>query len=303
MTTRIGFKRVVVGLNQSTPERATVRVAAELAGLLRIDLFGLFIEDPAVAGFAGLAGAREYQLLGRRWQQADPESLSRQIELCARSAQRLIDEAARGIGVPSRFEIVRAAVGEALKAAGGGDIVIVAEPQNPSDRAIAPFPQLLHAAFSSEATVLYVPRRIARAHGPVVAVAMSPDDPSIAAATAIAAAARENLIVLDASDTGAEPPGAGPQVTRAGGVPVGRLRIAPRALQDQRSLCSALGGLGERMIVVTRGAFGEGDGDKPADLASLCGVPVLLVEPADGAGGEETPGAGASDTETSGEAA
>lgn len=279
--TRVAYKRVVIGLNQSAPDRATLRSAAELAGLLRIDLFGLFIEDPGMMGFAGLPGAREYQVLGRRWQRLDPESMARQVDLCARSARRLIDETARGLGVASSFEIVRSAIGEAFDAvSSASDIVIIAAPRNPSQRAVAPFPQLLHAAFKSAATVFYVPPRIVRTRGPVAAVAMAPDDPSIGAATAIALAAKEGVVVIEAyrgdmyADAHAHPA----ETPIRGDVPIARLRIAPQALLDQRSLCSALSGLGERMIVVTRGAFGTGDGDRPADLAALCGVPLLLVE-------------------------
>ncbi|MCT8974823.1 hypothetical protein [Microbaculum marinisediminis] len=278
MTARIAYKRVVMGLHQSTPDRTTVRLAAEFAGLLRLDLMGLFIEDPGMLAPAQRPGAREFQLLGRRWRPLEPQSLTRDIELCALSARRMLDETAKTLGVPSRFEVVRAALREAMKAVSqASDIVIIAEPHNPAERAIAPFPQLVKAAFESAATVLYLPRRIARARGPVVAIATSPDDPSLATAETIAAAAQESLIVIEAFKREAE---AAPDSAGAAGIPVARLSVARSALGDIRSLSSAIDGLRERMIVVTRGAFGEGDGDKPAALAALQSVPLLLVEPA-----------------------
>jgi hypothetical protein len=277
MTGRVEFRRVVVGLHQSVPDKTAVRLAAELAGLLRLDLMGLFIEDPGMFAVAQRPGAREFELLGKRWRPLESASLSRDIELCALSAQRVLDETARRLGVPSHFEVVRSAIREAMKAVSrSSDILIVAEPSNPAERAIAPYPQLVRAAFESAATVLYLPRRIARARGPVVAIATSLDDPSIASAALFAAAAKETLIVIDAFERDA---GEVPKIASESGVSVGRLTVAPKALTDLRSLSSAIEDLKERMIVVARGTFGEGDGEKPAELASLRGVPVLLVEP------------------------
>jgi hypothetical protein len=291
MTTRIAYKRVVVGLHQSAPDKRTVRMAAELAGLLRLDLMGLFIEDPGMFALAQRPGAREFQLLGKRWQAINPETLSRDIELCALSARRVLDETAKSLGVPTRFEVVRAAMREAIRTVSlPSDIVIIAEPGNPAERTIAPFPQLVKAALESTATVLYLPRRIARTRGPVVAIATAPDDPSIGAAASIAAAAKESLVVVEAFDRKAGETEAMPVVSSEAGIPVGRLTVAAKALMDVRALSSALEGLRGRMIVVTRGAFGEGDGDKPAELAALQGLPVLLVEPEEADAPAASPG-------------
>jgi len=281
MTARFAYKRVVVGIDHCAPDRETVRAAAELAGLMRLDLMGLFIADPGLLGLAGRPGAREFQVLAKRWQPLSAEGLSRDIELSALSARRAIDAAARASGVRARFETVQAAVREAIRAASqSSDIVIVAEPHNPVDRAIAPFPQLVRAAVESAATVLFLPRRLVRSRGPVLAIATSAADPGIAVAAAIASAAGEGLVVIEAFERTTAEAGEGPDPASEAGVSVGRLTVARSALADIRALSSALGGVGERMIVVTRGAFGEADGAHPADLASLCGVPVLMVEPA-----------------------
>lgn len=281
MTTRFAFNRVLVGLHQSAPDRAAVRTAAEFAGLMHLDLFGLFIEDPGMVGFAARPGAREFQLLGRRWQAIDPQSLSREIELCASSTRRLLAETAKRLGVPTYFEVIRARIGEAIGAVSRStDIIIIAEPRSPAERAIAPFPQLVKAAFESTVAVLFAPRRIARTHGPVVVIALSTDDPGIGIGASIAAVAKENLIVIEAFERPAGEAAALPDLASAGGVSVGRLTVARRALLDVGSLSSAIEGLHERIIVTTRGAFGEGDGMRPAELASLRGVPVLVGKPA-----------------------
>ncbi|MEJ8571954.1 hypothetical protein [Microbaculum marinum] len=291
MSTRIAFKRVLVGFQQSAPDRAAVRLAAELAGLLRVDLCCMCIEDPGLSGLAAYPGRREFRVLGRHWSPLDSDQLSREIDLHARAVRRLFDEAARRAGVQGRFETVRAAVGEALRSLPtSGDIVIISEPQSPSERVLAPFPQLVRAAFQSKATVFYIPRRIVRRSGPVVAVATSRDDASIAVATAVAASAGESVVVLEVTDGAdgapAAPRGEGAGVS-AGEVPTGRLRVARRALSDIASLSAALRGLDERMVVLGRSVFRADDVAMPSAFAALRGVPVLLVgEPAGGEGSE-----------------
>jgi hypothetical protein len=58
----------------------------------------------------------------------------------------------------------------------------------------------LEAAFQSDAAVMVVPARIARIAGPVVAIAIAPDDPSVGAAAAIAIAAKEDLVIIHAHE-------------------------------------------------------------------------------------------------------
>lgn len=280
MSVRV-YKRLVVGLHHSAPDRATVRLAAEFAGMMRLDLFGLFIEDPGTAGYAAGSGVREFQLLGRSWRPLDQESWSRDIELCASSTRRMLADAATALGVQSRFEIVRAAVGEALgPVSGASDIVIIVEPQNPAERTIAPFPQLVRAVFASRATVLFVPRRIARTRGPVVAIAKTIDDPAVGIAASIAAAAMEDLIVVEAYEDQSTADPAVADVLSAAGKSVRRLKITRTALGDARFLSNVIQGLNERMIVVARGALAEESGAKYAELASLRSVPLLLAGPA-----------------------
>jgi hypothetical protein len=284
MTTTRTFHRVVIGLHQSTLDRTTMRIAAEYAELLRVDLLGMFIEDPGIRGIAQRPGAREFRLIGRHWKALEPDALSREMDLTARAAERLLNEAARARGVHCRCQTVRVAASEMIaELSAADDIIIIPEPSNPAARAMAPLPQLLAAAFASSAKVLFVPRRVARARGPVVAIAVTPDDPSIDAGETLARAAHEHLVVVEAFEGADADTGSGPTVrTSAGGLAHGRLYVARRSLADLRSIAIALAGLNERMIVIGRDAFGDADGDKPGELASLCAVPVLLVESAAG---------------------
>jgi hypothetical protein len=117
---------------------------------------------------------------------------------------------------------------------------------------------------------LLVPCQIARQTGAIVAIARGPDDPSIQAARAIAAAAKEDFIVIEIST--------GKYQVAASDWPAGaRIIPAPMAQGVQVSgpvIASALRHEGERLVVMTRD-----DNSIPLDIASLRQVPVLIVEP------------------------
>jgi len=268
------FRRAVLGLHQSMLDRAIIDLAADFAQLMRLDMIGFFIEEPDISGLAGLPFAREFRVLGGEWHPLDMQRLAREAELAALTARRLITEAAAAHRIACSFEVVRARTEEALAAISqASDILIIAEPKSAMDRVAGAFPGLAAAAFRSKASVLLVPRRIARTRGPVVALAAAPDDPAIDAAISIAAAANENAVVLsefDRAGAAARPPGGGIEFVH---LPAGMLT-------NERHIASVLERHRERLIVVTRGALGSGAGPFLLSLASARGVPVLIVEPA-----------------------
>lgn len=267
------FRRAVLGLHQSMLDRATVDLAAEFAQLLRLDMFGFFIEEPDVGGLAGLPFVREFRMLGREWHPLDVERIAREVELSALTARRLITEAAAAHRITCSFEIVRARTEQAIALISqASDVVIIAEPKSAVDRIAGAFPGLAAAAFRSKASVLIVPRRIARPRGPIVALAPAPDDPAIDAAISVAAAARENAVILAEFDRAAATlPSAGLEIAS----------VPPGMLANERYLIAALDRHRERLIVATRGALGEGAEPLLLSLASARGVPVLVVEPAE----------------------
>jgi hypothetical protein len=274
MTTSREFRRVVLGLHQNILNRATINLAAEFAELLRLDLFGMFIEEPGVAGLAALPFVREYQTLGRQWRPIEVERYAREFELSALAARRLFTDATATRHVTCSFEVVKTSTDQAIRSySRSTDIVIIAEPKSAVDRIAGPFPVLTSAALQSEAAVLLVPRQIARKRGPVIAIASAPDDPSIDVAVAIAAAANENVTVLAEH----EHPAAATTASRGpAGVFVETVPIPTGALASEESVSSTLYRFKERLIVVTRGALSPGN---EAALASIRGVPVLILEP------------------------
>lgn len=202
MSERI-FKRMVLGLPQSSRDYAAVAAAAELAELLGIALAATFVEDATLLGVAELPYVRELRSLGGGWQQISLEQLEHDIARSAAAARRLFDEVTQLCNIETSFSLVRGSAANVLPSqATAEDILVIVEPRNPSERVTQQFTELLAAAFSAVAAVMIVPSRIARARGPIVAVAADPDDPSIAKAIGIAAAARERLIMVPVKNFG-----------------------------------------------------------------------------------------------------
>ena len=75
------FKRIVLGL-QSTSANRTVQLAVELAGLLHLELLGLYLDDIGLRDLANFPFAREFRLL-EGWQPINLDRLSRDLELGA----------------------------------------------------------------------------------------------------------------------------------------------------------------------------------------------------------------------------
>jgi hypothetical protein len=174
----------------------------------------------------------------------------------------------------SHFEIARGPLVKSLGSVSrADDIVMIVEPESPAERAAQQFAWLLQAAFESASAVILVPPRIIRNKGPIVAIATSPDDPSIHIAAEIAIAAQEELIIIEADGQGAEHER--PAATDSG-LMVKRFAAAQAAIPDPATCAQAFRQFHERLIVVTRGAFQSGVASM---LASARCVPVLVVEP------------------------
>jgi len=235
------FTRIVLGLDQAGSDRAAMRFAADFARLLRLDLFGLFAEDPSLTQLAGLPTLREFRLLERQWRPIEGRSLSAELERCAATARQSFDEIAEAMGVARRFEVVHARAKEAIASVSGeSDIILLAEPRA-VPLAHESFAEIVTAALATPAGVLVVPRRIARVHGSILAIGDTAEDESVASAAAIAAAVHERFEVVTTRD---------------------------------RELSRRLGRPAERMIVMTRRA-----GARVAPLSLVAGrrVPVLVL--------------------------
>src|SRR5450830_1043551 len=200
------FKRLVLGLQPSAPDR-TMQLAVELADLLHLDLFGVLLEDTSLRDLASIPFAREFRPLGGGWHTIDLDRLSHDFELAARSIERMFTDAAKRLATRYQFEVVRGPMAKTFASISRtDDIVMIVEPLSPAERATQQFSWLLEAAFRSAAAVMLVPPHITRTKGPVVAIVVSSDDPSIHVAAAIAFAAKEELVIIEADGLDADDP-------------------------------------------------------------------------------------------------
>ena len=192
---RTAFRRMVVGLPQSTASNAAVEAAADLAEFLQIELHATFVADPTLLELAGSQSVRELRTLGQGWQSIDLAQITRDIDHAAISARRGFTESVKSRAIKTSFVVVTDA--EAIAAlVHADDIVAIIEPRHPAETITRQFTGLVDAALNSAAAVLTIPRRIVRTTGPILAVAAAAEDPSIGVALRIAAASKERLIVM-----------------------------------------------------------------------------------------------------------
>lgn len=273
--TRVDFKRMLVRLPQNAGDYAAVGVMAQFAGLMGASVVATFVQDVELVEVAALPCVRELRPFGGGWHPIEGPELLRQLELAATTARRLFHDTVRPTRIKASFNVARGPLADVMGASpAADDIVVIIEPRNPAERVTQQFTRLVDAAFGASFAVMVVPSRIARTTGPIAAVMSGPDDPSIRHALAIAAAAKEQVIVLGPAKLNADVSIS--ELARIAGV---RVEFGPamEELLDLSWLPRHLAHLNERLLVMTRAAVI----DRGASMiASLRRVPVLLTGPA-----------------------
>ena len=249
-----------------------MRFGTELARLLELDLLGLFVKEERLLSLVGFPFVREFDPLGGGWRPLDFDRLSHDLDLAARSAERAFTQAAKTVPTTCRFEVVNGSMIDAIASTSrADDIVLLFGEAASTTRAETPaFMAVLDAALQSSAAVLLVPPRIARQSGAVVAVTSGPKDQSVEIASAIAAAAKEDLIVIEASLT--KKAHLAGDARRPIGIP--HRRIVASGDRNAAAIALALCEIRERLVVMTRG-----DDDIAPKIASMRQIPVLIVGP------------------------
>jgi hypothetical protein len=261
------FRRAVLGL-QLHPSRHGLSMAVDVARLLGLDLFGLFVEDEGLLRLAGLPFAREFNSLGG-WRAVDGAQLARDLQAAASSAQRSFAEAVKSLPTSCEFVTVRGSMVEAISAhARPDDIVMLNAPAAVGECSAERFPLLIDTVLRFAAAVLLLPRQVARQAGDVVAIAARPDDPSIGLAAGIARAANEELVIVELFNEAA--------VDRPSRLDDARAtrKVVRAAVSDPTLLVAAFRGERERLVVVSHGTV---DPSFPTILASWRRVPVLVI--------------------------
>ncbi len=262
-------RRLVLGIHHGATSGDLMRHAAEMAHLLGIGIFGVFVEDEALIGVASFPFAREFRLHSHEWHALDTDSVETEFRHAASTAKRLLDTVTQGLGVRSEFQVRRgnpSGVVAALLCS--SDIVVLAEPKLGSSGLTQSFLRAWQTACGSDASVLLLPPKRMRPRGSVVALLGG--ERGVRTAAHIAGLAGETLVLLGSAEQLA-----GVTVD----LPVDRVR--GRVLSDltERALRFALPEGGERLLVLERDGLSPEREAAVLRVAAARGTPVLLVGP------------------------
>jgi len=268
-TPHIGYKRMVVGLPQSSVQSGAVATVADLAELLRMDVLATFVTEATLPSLAASTAVRELRGASQGWQTIDPLQLNLEFDRAAAAARRSFTEATRNLSVNASFDVISAAE-LATSLIRTDDMVAIIEPSHPGERVTRQFTCLLDAATQIARAILIVPKRLIRTSGPVMALASDPEDASIEVGLKIAAALNEQLLLVTPrawpsdENTAAAAERLGVQLKRM---------IADDFLKRALSLAEPLPAQ-ERLRVVTRKLVQD---DLQKLFSMLRGIPLLMV--------------------------
>jgi hypothetical protein len=271
------YRRIILDLYQGLANRRTMAQAAELARLLRLDLLGVFVENEAVHGLAGLPFARELRLPSHEWVLVDADRVAADFRHAATTAKRMLAETAGTLGVASIFQTMRGDPAEAITGLlRASDIIVLAEPRTHGELLTGALAQSWRTALGSTASVLLLPPNVARQRGPVAVLVADPADRGLVTAARIALAADEPLLILFAGsdETLRE---AAIRTARAIGLPQGRVRTHHVAGSSAQSIVQGLAQANERLFVLSCDMLSQQHAEFVTRIAAARGVPVLLV--------------------------
>jgi hypothetical protein len=262
------FTRMVVGLPQGMGNASAMQAAADLAEYLQIELLAAFIADAALLNLAGFPAMRELRILDQQWQPLELARIAGELEDAAEVARKRFDDSVGSRALKASFDVLRSAdvIPSLIQA---GDILTIIEPSHPGESITWQFTALMDAALEAAAAILFVPRRIAHTSGPIMALADGPQDPTIRAALEVAAALKENLIVV-------APPGAplsAETMAEAKQRGVAVQELVANASGADATLLPASSRAGERLRVIARQLLGDGQ----RLFSMLYGVPLLMI--------------------------
>lgn len=181
--------RLVVALPPAAVPQPAIDSAAQLARLLGVSLFGLFIEDPDLFAAANLPFLRELDARMRAWRPLSPESLMQDYEAIAQALRRQLLQSAAVSGVSVEFAVFRGDPRALIASGAPTDLLALFEPITN---------WALHKDGVAAGTV-FVPRTARPQPGPVVVIASTATAPEVALASEIAENANVGLVVVDAT--------------------------------------------------------------------------------------------------------
>jgi len=120
------FRRIVVGVDASPASLDALAAAAALAGKLRADLAGLFVEDADLLRLAGLPFAGVVRLPSGVPERLDRAKAEAELRALAARAREALERAASAQRVACTFRVARGeVVAEVLAAAEAPDLLVL----------------------------------------------------------------------------------------------------------------------------------------------------------------------------------
>jgi hypothetical protein len=129
----------VLGLQARTSAPA-IQLAVEIAGLLHLDLFGLFLEDVSLRELASIPFAREIRPPGAAWHTIEPDRIAGELNAAIRRTERMFAEAVIQLRTAHEFKVVRGRTADVITSiSASDDIIMVVEPVGGAERATQQF--------------------------------------------------------------------------------------------------------------------------------------------------------------------
>ncbi|MDH3900470.1 MAG: universal stress protein, partial [Gammaproteobacteria bacterium] len=110
-TEQASIRHIVVTLDASEPGRSALETAVRLAAILGAELEGIFVEDINLIRLAGLPFLREVRPWSLGEETISTQRMQRELRTLARHAERMLEQAAREMGVPWSFQVWRGRAG------------------------------------------------------------------------------------------------------------------------------------------------------------------------------------------------
>ena len=106
----VSIRRILVCLDTSADSLTALQVASEMAGRLKANLLGLFVEDIDLLRVAELPFAREVSFFSSTLQPLELSRIEMQLRAQANQMRRALGEAAERERVSSEFHVARGTV-------------------------------------------------------------------------------------------------------------------------------------------------------------------------------------------------
>jgi nucleotide-binding universal stress UspA family protein len=120
------IRRILVALDASPHSLAALEAAVELAGRLRAELLGLFVEDINLLRLAGSPLAREVGFFSATRRRLDAQEIERQLRAQASRTRQALQRIAERARVRWSFRVARGVIAsELLTAASEADLIIL----------------------------------------------------------------------------------------------------------------------------------------------------------------------------------